>query len=408
MPDIEPSEENDYQAGSTIAFNRARWNAVMLSIATRLKARELLEASFEAMIADGTQAVLDMISENVAPQLNDLIEQINALEAQLEDIIGGGTAPNALQLGGQNPSYYLALANATGTLPVAQVTGVDVLIAAAVAGLVNAAPSTLDTLKELSDALGGDANFATSVAAALGGKQPLDATLTALAALATAADKLIYATGADSFATADLTAFARSLLDDANASTALSTLGVSAFIKTLLDDADAAAARTTLGISAANTPSAATGSVAATTVQGAIAELASEKANLATLFGAGGGIEGDLTMADEVRLSVNFIATGSSFFAVCHNIYENGVGADCIVKASLRLVDLTAGGSIVTTSTVSLYIAANEAFRAEATVAAAFGGLTSGNTYQVQYLQRKDTAVGPIYPREMRISGFNI
>ncbi len=158
MPDIEPSEENDYQAGSTIAFNRARWNAVMLSIATRLKARELLEASFEAMIADGTQAVLDMISENVAPQLNDLIEQINALEAQLEDIIGGGTAPNALQLGGQNPSYYLALANATGTLPVAQVTGVDVLIAAAVAGLVNAAPSTLDTLKELSDALGGDAS----------------------------------------------------------------------------------------------------------------------------------------------------------------------------------------------------------------------------------------------------------
>ncbi|MBX9873343.1 MAG: tail fiber protein [Beijerinckiaceae bacterium] len=173
MPDVEPSAGNNYQAGSTIAFNRARWNAVMLSIATRLAAREALEASFEALIADGTQAALDLISVNVAPQLESLTEQINALEEQLEDIIGGGTAPNALQLAGQNPSFYLALANATGTLPVAQVSGVDALIAAAVAGLVNAAPSTLDTLKELADALGGDANFATSVAAALAGKASL-------------------------------------------------------------------------------------------------------------------------------------------------------------------------------------------------------------------------------------------
>ncbi|HCL4123575.1 TPA: tail fiber protein [Pseudomonas aeruginosa] len=47
---------------------------------------------------------------------------------------------------------------------------------------------------------------------ALAGKQPLDATLTALAALATAADKLIYSTGSDQFATSTLTAKARALL----------------------------------------------------------------------------------------------------------------------------------------------------------------------------------------------------
>jgi len=48
-------------------------------------------------------------------------------------------------------------------------------------------------------------------------KQPLDATLTALAALTTAANKLPYATGADSFATTDFTAYGRTLVGLADA-----------------------------------------------------------------------------------------------------------------------------------------------------------------------------------------------
>lgn len=56
--------------------------------------------------------------------------------------------------------------------------------------------------------------------------QPLDATLTALAGVTTSADKIIYATAADTFTTATLTSFARTLIDDADQASARSTLGL--------------------------------------------------------------------------------------------------------------------------------------------------------------------------------------
>lgn len=57
-------------------------------------------------------------------------------------------------------------------------------------------------------------------------KQTLDATLTALAGVTVAADKIIYATGADAFTTTTLTSYARTLLDDTDAATARGTLSV--------------------------------------------------------------------------------------------------------------------------------------------------------------------------------------
>jgi precorrin isomerase len=57
-------------------------------------------------------------------------------------------------------------------------------VTSAITNLIGAAPTALDTLQELATALGNDASFSTTVTTTLAGKQPLDADLTAIAALA--------------------------------------------------------------------------------------------------------------------------------------------------------------------------------------------------------------------------------
>ncbi|EJY1247540.1 TPA: phage tail protein [Escherichia coli] len=85
-------------------------------------------------------------------------------------------------------------------------------VMAAIAALVDSSPDALNTLNELAAALGNDPNFATTMTNALAGKQPKDATLTALAGLATAADKFPYFTGNDVASLATLTKVGRDIL----------------------------------------------------------------------------------------------------------------------------------------------------------------------------------------------------
>mgnify|MGYP001080587892 CR=1 FL=1 len=96
---------------------------------------------------------------------------------------------------------------------------------------------TISGITDLAIADGGTgASTAATARANLGitptniGAQPLDATLTSIAALGTAADKLAYTTGVDTWAESAITAFGRSLIDDADSTAAHGTLDTLAFL----------------------------------------------------------------------------------------------------------------------------------------------------------------------------------
>ena len=71
-------------------------------------------------------------------------------------------------------------------------------------------------------------------------KQPIDAGLTSIAGLTTAANKMIYTTAADTYAVADLTVAGRALLDDANNTAQRITLGLEIGVNVQAYDADTA------------------------------------------------------------------------------------------------------------------------------------------------------------------------
>lgn len=112
-------------------------------------------------------------------------------------------------------------ATGAGALEAATKAYVDTVTAA----LVNSAPATLDTLKELSDALGADPNFATTVATSIGTKLAKASNLSDLANAATARTNLGLLSAA-THASTDFALVANNLSDLLSAATARTNLGV--------------------------------------------------------------------------------------------------------------------------------------------------------------------------------------
>ncbi|HHD2728473.1 TPA: phage tail protein, partial [Citrobacter freundii] len=167
-------------------------------------ARDETEKQIEELV-DNAPASLDTLKKiadaiNNDPDFFNTLNAVLALKAPLHDPALTGIATV--------PTPPLSVSNK-------QIANTE-YVQAAVAALVGSSPEALDTLAELANALNNDPNFATTVLNALAGKQPLDATLTALASLATGANKLPYFTGNDSVAQTDLTQVGRDILAKAS------------------------------------------------------------------------------------------------------------------------------------------------------------------------------------------------
>lgn len=181
---------------------------------TQLATTAFVQAALKAVI-NGAPATLDTLKEIAAainndPKFSTTINNALALKAPLSSpaLTGTPTAPTAAQ--SVNNTQIATTA----------------FVKSAIAAMVGSAPAALDTLNELAAALGNDPNFATTITNSLAGKQPKDATLTALAGLSTSKDKLPYFTGEDRAALTALTSVGRAILSKPSAQSVLDYLGL--------------------------------------------------------------------------------------------------------------------------------------------------------------------------------------
>lgn len=156
--------------------------------------RRLNDAVYQLELKLGINNSTDVASiENRLTTLKNFVDLIGVNLGNLEDSLGDyvtlslyedekGSAGGLATLGLDGKLQAAQIPNSIATD--AQSRADQALSAAGtytdqkVAGLVNSAPATLDTLKELADALGSDKNFSTTVTTALSEKSPVGHTHT--------------------------------------------------------------------------------------------------------------------------------------------------------------------------------------------------------------------------------------
>lgn len=156
-----------------------------MSLATNIQnlaTRVATECKSIRTLLNGNAADLSSLTTSAK---TNLVAAVNELKAAIDALSAGGGA---------------AIDDAsTGTATTWSSQKVSDSIAAAVTNLVNGSPGALDTLKELADAIGDDANFASTVTTALGNRLRFDAVQTL-----TAAQKTQGQSNLDVYAKADI------------------------------------------------------------------------------------------------------------------------------------------------------------------------------------------------------------